>query len=147
MRPWWLEQCEHNHVKKSIYEVKKTYKRNRLYVFFFNIWWWKLCEHNQNVKFYNIYLYINGWNILVKTTQTNHGTEETKSIYSNCFKFHKLNRRRRKAIYPVVTGPNDLTIPLTLSAKALEVIFFPGTWKGLETASTYAAWNLLKNWS
>lgn len=47
MRPWWLEQCEHNHVKKSIYEVKKTYKRNRLYVFFFNIWWWKLCEHNQ----------------------------------------------------------------------------------------------------
>lgn len=42
--------------------------------------------------------------------------------------------------------PNDLTIVPTLSEKALEVIFFPGTWKGLKTASTYAAWNRLKNW-
>lgn len=42
--------------------------------------------------------------------------------------------------------PNDLTMVLTLSAKVLEVIFLPGTWNGFETASTYAAWNLLKNW-
>jgi len=34
---------------------------------------------------------------------------------------------------------------LTLSAKVLDVIFLPGTWNGFETASTYAAWNLLKN--
>lgn len=25
------------------------------------------------------------------------------------------------------------------------MIFLPGTWKGFETASTYAAWNFLKN--
>jgi hypothetical protein len=34
---------------------------------------------------------------------------------------------------------------LTLAPKLLEAIFFPGTWKGFETASTYAAWNFLKN--
>lgn len=28
--------------------------------------------------------------------------------------------------------------------KVGEVIFLPGTWKGFETASTYAAWNFLK---
>lgn len=41
-------------------------------------------------------------------------------------------------VHRAVPEPKDLTMPLTLSAKVLEVIFFPGTWKGLETASTYA---------
>lgn len=43
--------------------------------------------------------------------------------------------------------PKDLTMVLTLSANVLDVIFLPGTWNGFETASTYAAWNLLKNWT
>lgn len=34
---------------------------------------------------------------------------------------------------------------VTDSEKVREVIFLPGTWKGFETASTYAAWNFLKN--
>jgi hypothetical protein len=34
---------------------------------------------------------------------------------------------------------------LTLEPKLLEAIFFPGTWKGFDMASTYAAWNFLKN--
>lgn len=33
---------------------------------------------------------------------------------------------------------------VTDSEKVREVIFLPGTWKGFETASTYAAWNFLK---
>lgn len=48
-------------------------------------------------------------------------------------------------VQPAELKPNDLTIVLTLSAKVLDVIFLPGTWNGFETASTYAAWNLLKN--
>jgi hypothetical protein len=32
--------------------------------------------------------------------------------------------------------PNDLTMVPTLSEKLLEVILFPGTWNGFETAST-----------
>lgn len=50
-------------------------------------------------------------------------------------------------IHPAELNPNDLTIVLTFSAKVLEVIFLPGTWNGFETASTYAEWNLLKNYS
>lgn len=46
----------------------------------------------------------------------------------------------------VVPEPKDFTIVLTLAPKLLDAIFFPGTWKGFETASTYAAWNFLKNW-
>lgn len=34
---------------------------------------------------------------------------------------------------------------VTDSEKVREVIFLPGTWKGFETASAYAAWNFLKN--
>jgi hypothetical protein len=45
----------------------------------------------------------------------------------------------------VVPEPKDFTMVLTLAPKLLEAIFFPGTWNGFETASTYAAWNFLKN--
>lgn len=50
------------------------------------------------------------------------------------------------AIHPAELKPADLTMVLTLSAKVLDVIFLPGTWNGFETASTYAEWNLLKNY-
>jgi hypothetical protein len=41
--------------------------------------------------------------------------------------------------------PKDFTMVLTLEPKLLEAIFFPGTWNGFDTASTYATWNFLKN--
>lgn len=52
----------------------------------------------------------------------------------------------REVIQLAELKPKDLTIVLTLSAKVLDVIFLPGTWNGFDTASTYAAWNFLKNW-
>jgi len=54
-------------------------------------------------------------------------------------KLERSSNRTDRAAYIVVDVPNDLTIVLTLSAKAREVILFPGTWKGFDTASTYAA--------
>jgi len=55
------------------------------------------------------------------------------------FKLEKGSNRMDRPAYIVADVPNDLTIVLTLSAKAREVILFPGTWKGFDTASTYAA--------
>lgn len=57
-----------------------------------------------------------------------------------------LNETSAAAIHPAELKPADLTMVLTLSAKVLDVIFLPGTWNGFETASTYAEWNLLKNY-
>ncbi len=51
----------------------------------------------------------------------------------------------RDVVYPAAGVPKELTMSLNLSAKLFEVIFFPGTWKGFETAFAYAAWNHLKN--
>jgi hypothetical protein len=51
----------------------------------------------------------------------------------------------KSGIQTVVPEPKDFTMVLTLEPKLLEAIFLPGTWKGFDTASTYAAWNFLKN--
>ena len=39
-------------------------------------------------------------------------------------------------VQPTVPEPKDFTMVLTLAPKLLDAIFFPGTWKGFETAST-----------
>lgn len=89
-----------------------------------------------------------GWSITHRSIKTKYGAGETANYEKFMQIIHFLARgdHDRIAVHHVAVDPKDFTMTLTLSAKLFEVIFFPGTWKGLDTASTYAAWNLRKNW-
>lgn len=83
------------------------------------------------------------WNLVQHTNSTQCRVNRQSAGQNHVW----LQEVRQKCLstQPVVPEPKDFTMVLTLAPKLLEAIFFPGTWKGFETASTYAAWNFLKN--